>query len=121
MSDTITPLKFKSSAALRCAELYHEWKSPIPFWKDYLDYTVTGFVCSRPSCFWMAKVINLANEGEKPDLCWFVRAAVGDLNEMMFETLPCYLPKISFCRFPKSDRQRVYSMDRFLRLVKGRK
>jgi hypothetical protein len=131
MSDTIIPIKFKSSAALRCAQLYHDWKSPVPFWKDYLDYTVTGFVCSRPTCFWMAKIIDLRPLnadgepiGEKPDYAWFVRAAVGDLREMLFETLPGYLPKISFCRVKGeigdvTPERRVYSMERFLKLVKG--
>jgi hypothetical protein len=110
-------------------ETYIKWqtKNNVPpekqlkFEDDLVDYLCNGFVLSRPTIFWMAKIVDLAGgDGRaQPDYAWFVRVAAGNLEELM-QTLPMVLPKIAFCR--RGDgRVRVYTLERFLRLIYWRK
>jgi hypothetical protein len=121
---TIRPLKPKEWAIAVAKLVYEKWqdKMKVPpetrvkFETDLMDYLCNGFVVSRPSIFWMAKIVDVSErEDPGPVFAWFVRVAVGDMREL-FETLPLLLPKIAFCR--RGDgRIRVYSLERFARLV----
>ena len=108
----ITPIRI---AAL----CYKQWGSKVEFIDDLDDYLLNGVVIARPDIFGMAKITDLAPEGAKEkDLAWFIRMAVGDLPRLL-EALPCYLPKISFCR-RNDGRVRVYRLERLLKLTKGK-
>ena len=92
------------------AACYQKWEGTVNFIDDLDDYMLTGVVISTPYLFGMAKIIDVANgrEGEtvKPEPAWFVRMA----------SLPCYLPKICFCR--RGDgRLRVYDTARLVKLA----
>ena len=106
------------SAACRAAQCYKEWKSDVSFLADLLEYVDNGIVIARHDIFGMAKIIDLAPTGAtEKEPAWFIRMAVGDLRTLVAE-LPCYLPKIVFCR-RNNGRSRAYSFDRFMQLVTG--
>jgi hypothetical protein len=121
----IRPLLPHEWAGAIAKETYAKWqdKNNVPaekrvkFEDDLVDYLCNGFVLSRPTVFWMAKMVELtppAPDGTR-DLAWFVRVAAGNMEELM-QTLPALLPKIAFCR--RGDgRVRVYRLERFLQIV----
>jgi hypothetical protein len=127
----IRPLLPHQWAIAIAKETYHKFQTRnnvppdkrVKFEDDLVDYLCNGFVVSRPTCFWMGKIVDLAETGDggqrtedsKPDYAWFVRVAAGDLEEMLL-TMPVVLSKIAFCR-RGDDRVRVYSLDRFLRFA----
>src|SRR4029077_3949694 len=85
---------------------YEKWqnKKQVPperrvkFEDDLRDYLCNGVVVSRPTIFWMAKIIEVKPKwAAGPELAWFVRIAVGSIDELM-QTLPGPLPNIAFCR-----------------------
>lgn len=87
----------------------------VKFEDDLMDYLCNGFVLSRPSIFWMMKIIDAAEKDEpKPQLAWFVRVAVGDLREL-FDTLPARLPYMAFCRRGEGKIRR-YPTEKFVAL-----
>ena len=94
---------------------YAMFNSQISFEDDLNDYLINHVVVSRPTCFGMARLHDLAEEGEPPDLAWFIRIAVGNLPELL-NALPAYLPKICWCRNkpgkPFDEKLRVYKLDR---------
>ena len=107
----IRSIAFRKLTAFRVAELcYEKWMGEVSFANDVGDYLYDGVVISRPDLFGMAKVIDLAPEGQKPEPAWFVRMAVGNLNELL-AALPLPLPKICFCR-RNDGRVRVYSLQK---------
>ena len=90
----------------------HYAKYPdLNFADDLLDYMRTGFVVSRPKCFAMFKAVK---HGE--GFAWYIRYAIGDLIELLM-CMPCYLPKLVFCRNNKADQMRVVSTDRLAKLA----
>jgi hypothetical protein len=103
---------------------YEKWqtKNQVPaerrvkFEDDLIDYLCNGFVVSRPTIFWMAKIIEVKPRwATEPELAWFVRIAVGPMEEL-FQTLPAFLPNIAFCR--RGDgRVRVFPLEKFVRKV----
>jgi hypothetical protein len=97
-------------------ECYEKWKSNVPFELDVADHLLNGVVISRPDLFGMAKIVNIAPEGEKVEPAWFVRMSVGHLPELL-RNLPVHLPKICFCR-RNDGRVRVYSLDRLIAKAK---
>jgi hypothetical protein len=102
-------------------KLYAKW-SKIPFEDDLADYLRTGCVLSLPTCFGMAKIIDLAPYQNgvrigKMQPAWFVRCAVGQIWDLLIK-LPCFLPQICFCRRGE-DKLRVYDMKRFLQVLKS--
>jgi hypothetical protein len=112
----ISPFTPKVSPIKIAALCYKKWGEPVPFIDDLDDYMLNGVVISLPYLFAMAKVIDVAPEGSKErEPAWFVRMAVGNLA-MLLKHLPCYLPKICFCR-RNDGRMRVYSTARLLRLA----
>lgn len=114
-SPEIQLFKGISPPILEAQELYRKY-SKVPFTVDLIDYVYTGLIVSRPTCFAMAKVTDLAKPGEPHQWAWFIRVAVGDMFELL-NCLPCYLEKICFCRRGKEDFMRVYDLKRFIRLV----
>lgn len=98
--------------ARRC---YHKWKSSVRFDDDLKEYLENGIVISRQDIFVMAKVIDVAEEGQPEKPGWFVRIAVGDLRKLVKE-FPAYLEEIRFCR-RQDPRLRKYSVSRLLELV----
>jgi hypothetical protein len=125
----IRPLLPHEWAVALAKETYQKWqdKNNVPpdkrvkFEDDLVDYLCNGFVLSRPTVFWMAKIVDLTDPGDgrsqmgDRDLAWFVRVAAGNMEELM-QTLPALLPKIAFCR--RGDgRVRVYRLERFLQIV----
>lgn len=93
------------------AAWYLKWDSQIKFIDDLDDYLLTGIVISTPYLFGMAKVIQVDNQVP----AWFVRIAVGRLDTLL-AALPCYLPKICFCR-RNDGRLRVYDTARLMKLA----
>lgn len=108
---TINPIKRKRTAIQVAILAYEKWKGEVSFIDDLKDYLATGVVISMPSCFGMAKIIELPS-GEP---AWFVRMAAGDLPELLGR-LPGYLPKICFCR-RNDGRLRIYSLERIAQLA----
>lgn len=90
----------------------------IPFEQDLTAYLTDGFVVSLPHCFAMGKVVDLApsDTNGEPQPCWFVRIAVGNLQDLM-KLLPFELPRIAFCR-RNDGKMRVFSLQRLRRLAK---
>jgi hypothetical protein len=119
--EIIKPLAAKSCAFAMAKACYRKWQGMVSFEEDLVDYLKNGFVVSRPTCFGMAKIINLADQSKaedgrsKIDPAWFVRIGVGDLRELL-DSLPGYLPKIAFCR-RNDGRMRVYPLDRLLAIA----
>lgn len=103
----ITELKAKFSAIQVAAYCYKRWMGDVSFEEDVADYLANGIVIARPDLFGMAKLIALPKTGDR---AWFVRMAVGPLDRLL-ECLPCYLPKICFCR-RNDGRVREYSLKR---------
>jgi len=112
------------SAACRAAQCYKEWKSDVSFLADLLEYVDNGIVIARHDIFGMAKIIDLRPRdktgkpiGEKPQLAWFIRVALGDLRTLVAE-LPCFLPHIVLCRCKGGKiTTRKYAFKRFMQLV----
>ena len=102
------------------AKLYYDAFSSIPFFQELDDYLLNHIVVSRPTCFGMARLINLAKDGEPEEPAWFVRFAYGNLRELL-SAVPAYLPKICFCRNkigrPFDEKMRVYSLDRLMAIA----
>jgi hypothetical protein len=105
---------------------YKKWKGMASFQEDLKHYLLYGVVISRPTCFVMAKVIDLAPldaDGVPiPPIrpAWFVRMAVGDLRELISLT-PGFLPAICFYR-RGAGKMRVLPLGRFTRAIsKGAK
>jgi hypothetical protein len=118
MRERIKPIGRKPGQlfAIDIAELsYLKWMGDVSFIDDLSHYLLNGVVIVRPDLFGMAKVIDLAPEGQAPEPAWFVRMAVGDLRELV-AALPLYLPKICFCR-RNDGRLRRYSLERFAKAV----
>ena len=94
---------------------YVMFSNQISFEDDLDDYLLNHVVVARPTCFGMARIHNLAKEGEPYELAWFIRIAVGDLRELL-NALPAHLPKICWCRNkpgkPFDKKLRVYKLDR---------
>jgi hypothetical protein len=112
---------------IEAAKLWYDLLSDVPFEDDLADYLMNGWVVSRPTCFWMMRLCDarpLDDKGNpigvEQEPAWFVRFSCGGLPELL-STLPFYLPKIIFCRNgpgkPKSDKLRVYRLDRLIRLA----
>jgi hypothetical protein len=96
-------------------ECYKKWKGAATFEQDLAHYLLHGVVVSRPSCFGLAKIIDLAEPGEEVMPAWFIRVAVGDLRELL-GCLPGFLPAICFCR--RGDgKLRAYSLTRLIKKV----
>lgn len=112
---TITELLPGHTAIQIAAYCYKRWMGEVSFEKDLTDYLEHGVVISQPNLFGMAKMIALPS-GER---AWFIRMAVGPLDKLL-ECLPCYLPKICFCR--RSDgRVREYSLERLAAIGRRKK
>lgn len=112
---TISELAPKHTAIQVAAYCYKRWMGQVSFEKDLTDYLENGCVVSQPNLFAMAKMIALPS-GER---AWFIRMAVGPLEKLL-ECLPCYLPKICFCR-RGDDRVREYSLDRLAAIARREK
>ena len=118
----LRPVKPKEWAIAIAKLAYHKWQDDhqvppekrVRFEDDLMDYLCNGFVLSRPTIFWMMKIVDVSKIDEPgPKFAWFVRVAVGDLREL-FETLPARLPYMAFCR--RGDTKiRVYPLERFER------
>src|SRR5947208_17160349 len=76
------------------AKLYYDTFSDISFLDDLDDYLLNHCVVSRPTCFAMARLINLAKEGEPEEPAWFIRFAYGSLLELL-SLVAAFLPKTS--------------------------
>ena len=120
----LQPKEWAIATAKLCWEKWQEKKPPekrVKFEDQLMEYLCNGFVVSRPTCFWMGKIIDLtpdAKEGDEwkeGELGWFVRMAVGDMRELL-ETLPAVLPRIAFTR-REDPRVRSYPLERFVELV----
>lgn len=108
---TIKPIASERKPAIDVAsECYAKWRGDVNFMTDLADYLRHGVVIARPDIFGMAKIIDWQGEPT-----WFVRIAVGDLRELL-AALPCYLPKICFCR-RGGVRVRVYPLRRVAELT----
>lgn len=106
----VHPVRFKESAYDQAILLYAQYPE-LSFEDDLIDYMRTGFVCSRPTIFFMAKVIC-----EKGEHMWFVRIAVGNLLELLV-AMPFYLPRIAFCRNNRADKMRICDVQRLCHLA----
>jgi hypothetical protein len=103
-------IPLRKPTALDIAErCYEQWMGEVSFTQDLANYLIDGVVISRPDLFGMARIVNIAPEGSKPEPVWFVRMAVGNLVELL-DALPYRLPKICFCR-RNDGRMRVYSFE----------
>jgi hypothetical protein len=100
------------------ARRHYQEKSTVPFAKDLADYLQNGLVVSKPTCFGMAKVINIGTE-DQPEFAWFVRYAAGDLRELLYH-LPSSLKNVTFCRH-NDGRLRKYSFKRLIALAEARR
>jgi hypothetical protein len=119
---TVRPFKVQKFAMLEAMRCYSKWKrvkfwGAICFWIDLVDHLINGFVVSRPDCFWMMKIIDVAPEGSKPEPAWFVRMCYGDLNELL-STMPVILPKIAFSR-RADNRVRIYKTETLIMKARG--
>lgn len=109
----------ENTAIQEAAYLYLKWKSKVPFNEDLANYLVSGCVATRPTCFAMAKVIQLpkSEKAWSEQYAWFIRVAVGNIMELI-SCLPGYLPWIAFCRRGE-ERMRIYRLERLLRLAEN--
>ena len=112
---TVQFVTWDRPAPIEKAKEHYKQKSLIPFNAELEDYLHNGVVISRPTCFGMARVVNLAKTGE-PRLAWFVRYACGNLDELL-STIPAELPEIAFCR-RVDGRLRIYSFKRMIELAR---
>lgn len=106
----IEPLPIGRPAIEDAKECYNKWNGAVTFEQDLKDYLATGMVVSRPDVFAMAKVINFRGEP-----AWFIRVAVGNLQELL-RLLPVYLPWICFCR--RGPKLKAWPLKRFFELTK---
>ncbi len=112
----IHPKRMAIHSVLEC---YANWKGAATFEEDLRHYLMHGWVLSRPSCFAMAKVIDLAEPGQEQRPAWFVRMAAGDMVELLLE-LPGQLSAICFCR-RNDGKLRIYSLQRLIQKATRRK
>jgi hypothetical protein len=116
-------IDLKTSPPILVAKFYYDMQSDIPFLEDLDDYLMHHCVVSRPTCFAMARLINLAKDGEPEEPAWFIRFAYGNLLELL-SVLPAYLPKICWCRNEPGkafdNKMRIYSLDRLVKLANRR-
>lgn len=108
----IRPLLFTDNPAFDLAKLFYAQYPDLNFAEDLLDYMRTGFVCSRPNLFVMAKVINYQSE-----VMWFCRIAIGNLVELLL-AMPFYMERIAFCRNNRATSMRICSTKRLCELAK---
>ena len=109
----IRPLVLRGEhSAFDLARLFYAQYANLNFEDDLVDYMRNGFVAARPTCFGMVKAIE--HEGER---IWFCRIAVGNLLELI-STLPCWLPKMAFCRNNHPDKMVVVETNRLIELAK---
>ena len=114
----IKPISPGVTAIQVAAACYKQWMGNVCFEEDVAFYLANGVVINMPTCFGLARVIESPKTKEP---AWFVRMAVGRLDELLFR-LPYPLPEICFCR-RNDGRLRVYRVDRLTRfaLARGRK
>jgi hypothetical protein len=108
------------SAALCALEYYCKMKHGrligfLWFIVDVIDYLLHGFVIARPTCFMMMKLIRLG-DARKP--AWYVRIAVGELEELL-DCVPCFLPTMCFCR-RDDGRLRTYDFARIIKSIRAK-
>ena len=113
-------IDLKKLKPILVAKLYYDAFSTVAFVDELDDYLLNHIVVARPTCFALARLINLAPQGEPEEPAWFVRFAYGNLRELL-STIPAYLPKIAFCRNklgkPFDEKMRIYSLDRLRALA----
>jgi hypothetical protein len=113
-------IELKRLKPILVAKLYYDAFSRVPFLDELDDYLLNHCVVSRPTCFAMFRLHNLAKDGEPEEPAWFVRFAYGNLLELL-SIMPAYLPKICFCRNklgrPFDEKMRIYSVDRLMALA----
>ena len=69
-----------------------------------------GFVVARPHLFAMVKPIEYGGER-----IWYIRIIVGNLAEAIM-CMPCYLPRVAFCRNNQPDSMVVVDTKRAIEL-----
>ena len=124
-TEYVRPLLFGMNAFDRARAFYAPFENhPDPdkrlcFEDDVAEYLRFGFVVSRPTCFAMAKVINIApEETNLVEPAWFIRFAVGSLEEVL-TLLPVALPKIVWCR-RNDGKLRIYKTATLYRIARAR-
>lgn len=94
----------------RARQFYIHNHVSVPFEIELGEYLRDGYVVSSPDDFGMAKPMTLEDGRES----WFICMAVGRL-ERIAAMLPFYRPWVCFFRHWKTDRLRVYPMDKMLK------
>jgi hypothetical protein len=114
-------VKFEQTNPFDYAKMWYGLFCENLFEDDLDEYLRNGCVVARPTCFMLFRPIDLAKEGEKEDLAWYVRFAYGNLVELLY-AFPAYLPKLAYYRAgfgkPKEEQtMRVVSYDKLKRLA----
>jgi hypothetical protein len=99
----------EEASAFDLARLFYA-RVGLNFEDDLVDYMRTGFVVTRPHLFAMVKPI--LHEGER---IWYIRIIVGNLAEAI-ACMPCWLPKVAFCRNNNADKMVVVDTKRAIEL-----
>jgi hypothetical protein len=117
--EVIRAIPLKKESALWIAEAcYQKWMGDVSLADDVAEYLNKGCVVTRPNLFALARVVEIPLK-EGPQLAWFIRMVVGDLEELL-DVLPFPLKWICFCR-RNDGRMRVYSLDRLTKKIRRRK
>jgi hypothetical protein len=101
----------KGMSAYDLARLFYAQFNDLDFEADVVDYMRNGFVISRPHMFAMLRPI--LHEGER---IWYIRIIVGNLAEAI-SCMPCWLPKVAFCRNNVPDKMVVVDTERAIRMA----
>ena len=86
------------------------------FFDDLADHLRTGIVVSRPTCFFMAKMMLIRpKEGQPLERAWFVHFYTGSARELV-TCFPFPLGWIAFCRRDK-PKWHIRRFDRYVGLA----
>jgi hypothetical protein len=97
-------------SAFDLARMFYAQYSDLDFEDDLVDYMRHGYVVTRPKLFAMVRPI--LHEGER---IWFIRIIVGNLAEAI-GCMPCWLPKVAYCRNNQGNKMVVVDTDRAIKL-----
>jgi hypothetical protein len=107
----IRPLLVRQDkSAYDLARLFYAQYSDLNFQDDLVEYMRHGYVVVRPNLFAMVRPI--FHEGER---IWYIRLIVGNLAEAI-SCMPCWLPKVAYCRNNQGDKMVVVDTKRAIEL-----
>jgi len=114
----LTPIRSEASPLVAAAHFYRH-NSTIQFEPDVNFYLKHGVVINTRTCFGMGFYTEIPAGELAGKLCFFVRMAIGNLDELA-RYIPRRIPYIAFCR-RKAGVIRIWPMREFLTTVNKRR